>query len=283
MLPRVLVRFNRAHRRLWSTRPFVNSRRSRLRPAVRSVTMPPALVTLCPWSVIVMLADLAGRFNPLMLAVLIGWVLLVCKHEFAHALVAYIGGDRSVRQRGYLSNPLNYIHPIYSILMPLVFLAMGGIPLPGAAVMIEEGSLRRRGWRSLVSLAGPLSDLAAFLVLAAVIHPAVGLVDASGPDVPMWAYLIGVLMFLEGFVLVLNLLPIPPLDGFNTIAPYLPRELVWRLRQPQVSMTVLVVFFITLWRVPGVAGALATAVWEPIMALGLDPALIGDGLAQAFG
>ena len=70
--------------------------------------------------------------TPLLGAVLICWIFSVCVHEFSHAIVAYWGGDTSVRQRGYLSfNPFCYIHPVTSILLPCVFLLMGGVPLPG--------------------------------------------------------------------------------------------------------------------------------------------------------
>ena len=50
--------------------------------------------------------------NPLLIAVIIGWVMSVCVHEYCHALAAYLAGDRSVSARGYLSmNPLLYIDP----------------------------------------------------------------------------------------------------------------------------------------------------------------------------
>ena len=41
----------------------------------------------------------------------VGWVFSVCVHEFAHAVVAYRGGDRTVADKGYLTmNPLKYTH-----------------------------------------------------------------------------------------------------------------------------------------------------------------------------
>jgi Zn-dependent protease len=62
------------------------------------------------------------------LVVLVGWIFSLCLHEFSHALVAYYGGDTSVRDKGYLTfNPLKYTHPLYSIVLPLLFLVMGGI------------------------------------------------------------------------------------------------------------------------------------------------------------
>ncbi len=62
------------------------------------------------------------------------WIFSVCLHEFGHAIVAYYGGDTSVREKGYLTfNPLKYTHPVYSLLMPVIFMMLGGIGLPGGA------------------------------------------------------------------------------------------------------------------------------------------------------
>ncbi len=69
------------------------------------------------------------------LIVLAGWIFSLSLHEFAHALVAYYGGDKTVKDKGYLTfNPLKYTHPMLSIVFPIIFLMMGGIGLPGGAV-----------------------------------------------------------------------------------------------------------------------------------------------------
>ena len=52
-----------------------------------------------------------------------GWIFSLCLHEFAHAFVAYQGGDYTVKEKGYLSfNPLRYMDPFTSIILPLIFL-----------------------------------------------------------------------------------------------------------------------------------------------------------------
>src|SRR6267143_6454520 len=70
-------------------------------------------------------------------------IFSVCLHEFGHAIVAYYGGDTSVLEKGYLTfNPLIYTHPVYSLLLPVLFMMLGGIGLPGGAVYIERDRLR---------------------------------------------------------------------------------------------------------------------------------------------
>jgi len=52
------------------------------------------------------------------LFVTVGWVFSVCLHEFGHALVAFRGGDYTVKDKGYLTlNPIRYAHPVYSLVM----------------------------------------------------------------------------------------------------------------------------------------------------------------------
>jgi Zn-dependent protease len=166
-----------------------------------------------------------ARMSPLLFAVMIAWLLSVCVHEFAHALVAFVGGDRSVRDRGYLKfNPAAYIDPVTSLLVPMVFLALGGVPLPGGAVVIERHRLRGRLWETLVSAAGPASNFLLFLLLAALVHPSSGLVDPTSFAQPMWAALLGTMAVLQLFSVFFNLIPIPPLDGYGIIEPWLPEE-----------------------------------------------------------
>lgn len=160
--------------------------------------------------------------DPLLIAgvvilVAAGWVASLSLHEFGHAIVAYRGGDDSVAHKGYLTLDVRrYTDPVLSIILPLVFLVIGGIPLPGGAVWINRGALRTRGTSSWVSLAGPLSNLAAGAALslvASVVPMARGLVVA-----------LSFLALLQVMAFLLNILPIPGLDGWGAIEPYLPPQ-----------------------------------------------------------
>ncbi|HEY5271195.1 MAG TPA: site-2 protease family protein [Anaerolineales bacterium] len=176
------------------------------------------------------------------IVVIIGWIFSLCLHEFSHAVVAYYGGDTSVKDKGYLTfNPLKYTHPVYSIVLPVVFLLLGGIGLPGGAVYIETWRLRSKRWESAVSLAGPAANLGLAILLAIVLNflP----VSSSG----IWPGL-AFLALLQVSALVLNLIPVPPFDGYRALAPFLNRQL--RFNIDQYSNIIMMVVFVVLWYVP---------------------------------
>ena len=203
--------------------------------------------------------------------VIIGWIFSLCLHEFSHALVAYLGGDHTVREKGYLTfNPLKYTHPVYSILIPVIFLLMGGIGLPGGAVYIEKWRLRSRNWVSAVSLAGPISNLLLAIILAVALSFAPNIADGIWPGLAFLA-------LLQVMALVLNLIPLPPFDGYGVIEPFLSaptRELFDRSRGYMVF-----IIFLVLWYVPvvsdffwGLIGTLANLINIPmhLASLGYD-------------
>ena len=206
-----------------------------------------------------------------------GWITSVCVHEFGHALVAYLGGDRMVVGHGYLSlNPLAYTNILMSVVLPVAFLLIGGIALPGAAVYINHSAIRSRLWDSAVSLAGPAGTLLCLLLVA---------IPFLIPDHLVWMvdhiYFFAALAFLgfiEAFALVLNLLPIPGLDGFGIIRPWLPysaQDLAVRFGQVAI-----IGVFIVLWFVPVVSSAFFQAILSVTNLAGIDPLLIALGSSQ---
>jgi len=106
--------------------------------AVRSTGLVPSPLFLLLLAITVAGGALAGmqegpvRTGGIVLLVLGGWAVSLCLHEFGHALLAYRGGDRSVRAKGYLTLDIRrYTDPVFSLVLPLLLLAVGGIPLPG--------------------------------------------------------------------------------------------------------------------------------------------------------
>jgi Zn-dependent protease len=151
------------------------------------------------------------------LLVLGGWAVSLCLHEFGHAAVAYRGGDHAVAEKGYLRLDVRrYAVPGLTFVLPVFILIVGGIPLPGGAVWINNWAIRSRAMRSLVSLAGPLINLVLGILLLAVLN----YVDMPDTLRAGLTYLAEV----QVLAFVLNILPIPGLDGWGALEPYLSQE-----------------------------------------------------------
>jgi Zn-dependent protease len=153
----------------------------------------------------------------IILFVVCGWLVTLSLHEYGHALLAYRSGDRGVAERGYLTlNPLKYSHPILSIALPVIFLLLGGIGLPGGAVFVDRHAIRDRRADTLISAAGPAVNVVFTIVFAL---PFLLDVDtlAHFPFWAGWAFL----GFLQLTASLLNLVPIPGIDGGNILRPWL--------------------------------------------------------------
>jgi Zn-dependent protease len=147
--------------------------------------------------------------------VIAGWLVSLCLHEFGHAYTAWRFGDRDAAVRGYLTlDPRRYSHVGLSLVLPIVFIALGGIGLPGAAVYLQTAFMTPIR-RTLVSLAGPAANLALAVLLLTVTRLFL--------DVDHWVLWAGVafLGLLQIMAVVLNLLPIPGLDGYDALEPHL--------------------------------------------------------------
>lgn len=207
---------------------------------------------------------------PLLTVVAI-WIVSLCLHEYGHARVAYWGGDHTVADKGYLSmNPLRYMNPLMSIILPALFVAMGWIALPGGAVWIETWRLRSRKWVSAVSLAGPAANVLCCIVLG------VPFLMRLQSDTTMWAIL-AISCYWQAMAIVLNLLPIPGLDGYGAIEPWLPRAArEWGSRLRPYGIFLLIILFMSSGSFQRGFGAATTGITE---ALGVDPVLITKGFA----
>ena len=169
--------------------------------------------------------------------VIAGWVVSLCLHEFSHAFTAWRFGDRGAAVRGYLDlDPRRYSNPVLSLVLPIVITAFGGIGLPGAAVYLRTSFMTARQ-RTLVSLAGP----AANLLLAVLLLGLTNLYfDPTHPV--LWAG-VAFLGFLQVTAVLLNVLPIPGLDGYNALEPHLSPE-TQRALEPFKAYGVLLLFFL---------------------------------------
>jgi len=150
--------------------------------------------------------------------VIAGWVVSLSLHEFGHAFSAWRFGDRSVAVRGYLDlDPRRYSNPWLSLGIPILITALGGIGLPGAAVYLRTSSMTP-AQRTIVSLAGPSANLLLAVLLLGLTR---SFFDPAHPVFWAGAAFLG---FLQITALLLNLLPLPGLDGYNALEPHLSPE-----------------------------------------------------------
>ncbi|HEV2293530.1 MAG TPA: site-2 protease family protein [Tepidisphaeraceae bacterium] len=222
--------------------------------------------------------------SPLTWAILIGWIMTVVLHEFAHGIVAYFGGDYTIKERGGLTlNPIQYIDPFGSILLPAIFLALGGIPLPGGATYIHRELLRSRAWDAAVSAAGPAMNLLLFLLLSLPFHPAIGwiTVDPNTPEswTPTQMFLV-TLAQLQFIAIVINLIPLPPLDGFQIVGAFMDEE----TRQKLMSMSFFsfIVLFLVIMRTPGLWTWIFSTTARVYLAVGFDADFLHFAITAFF-
>lgn len=204
------------------------------------------------------------------LFVVAGWILSLCLHEFSHAFFAYRSGDRSVADKGYLTlDPLKYGDIILSFAIPVLFVLLGGIGLPGGAVWIDRGAIRGGRWRhSLISAAGPIANLVFALALAAVVTQM-----WSASHTYFW-FALSFLAFLQVTAALLNLLPIPGLDGFGIVEPYLPRN--WVRQANEYGGYAFMGLLALLW-IPSINRAFFSGVFHLTDLLGIKNTAISAG------
>ncbi|HYR05653.1 MAG TPA: site-2 protease family protein [Gallionella sp.] len=151
-------------------------------------------------------------------------------HEAAHGYVARHFGDMTAYQQGRISlNPLHHIDPVGTVLFPLLTLWLGGILFGWAKpVPVNFGALRRPKQDMLwVALAGPAANL--FMALGwAFLYKMAWLFPDSYFAEPLlgmaeWGIKINVVL------MVLNLLPLPPLDGGRVAVSLLPHRQAFQL------------------------------------------------------
>lgn len=199
-----------------------------------------------------------------------GWLVSLCLHEYAHALLAFRFGDRGVAHRGYLTlNPLRYSHPLLSIIFPVAVVLLGGIGLPGGAVWVDRHEIPGRLRHTLVSLAGPATNVV--FAVALVLPFALGVDAAARPT--FWAG-IALLAFLQVTASVLNLLPVPGLDGGNMVQPWLSSQ--WRRGYDLMAPYGFLLVFALLWN-PRVGGWFFDGVFAVGDLLGLPAERYAEG------
>lgn len=151
-------------------------------------------------------------------------------HEVAHGWVANKLGDPTAKMLGRLTlNPIKHIDLLGTIIVPILLLMIGGFIFGWAKpVPITWQNLKNpRRDTALVAIAGPLANLLMALIWALLVK--LGLYLTEGNTFGLILILMGIAgISINVILMVLNLLPIPPLDGSRVVASFLPGRLAYR-------------------------------------------------------
>ena len=186
-------------------------------------------------------------------------LLAITLHEVAHGVVASLLGDKTAKNLGRLTiNPLKHIDPVGTIIVPM-FMAMVSPFVMGWAKPVPVNPQHFKSPlldMALVAAAGPVSNFFMACCWAMFIVIFRSILDAS----PMLIFLMkmgeaGILINI--LLMVLNLLPIPPLDGGRVVAGLLPKDLALSFMKLERFGMVLVVVLL-------VSGVLGQILW-PVM------------------
>jgi len=161
-----------------------------------------------------------GHDSRMLLVVIAAWVLSVmiaiCAHEWAHAFAAYKNGDPTAKVSGRMTlNPKKHLEPVGFLMLLLV-----GI---GWAKPVPVNPFNFRNFKKAnfwVSIAGVLTNFIIAFVASFFIALLIFLVP--NPGFWWWAAItfLSFLMMINLALMLFNLLPIPPLDGFNLLKSF---------------------------------------------------------------
>lgn len=176
-------------------------------------------------------------------------LLAISVHESAHAWTAWRLGDPTAYALGRVSlNPLRHLDLVGSLVVPILLVVAGG-PVFGWArpTPVRVGKLRSpERDHLLVTLAGPASNLALFVLALAALAAVLAILGPEARDTAQASLLRDLAAarrgahfpllfslvqaaFLNGFLGLFNLLPIPPLDGGQIALQLLPSDWAGRV------------------------------------------------------
>jgi len=165
-------------------------------------------------------------------------IFAITLHEAAHGYVAKHYGDLTAYAQGRVSlNPLRHIDPMGTIIVPLVLFVLSKMTVGAGFIFgwakpvpVNFGNLRRPKRDMLwVAAAGPGANLFMALLWALVIKLGLAMSESDYAKPMMLMGYAGIK--INAILLVLNLLPLPPLDGGRIAVSLLPHRIAYRFSQ----------------------------------------------------
>lgn len=162
-------------------------------------------------------------------------IFAITLHEVAHGWVASWFGDQTARLSGRLTvNPIKHIDLVGTIVVPLIMLLFSNFIFGWAKpVPVDPRNMRNpRRDMALVAIAGPISNIvmAFFWGLIAKLGVMAEMTGHGWFGVPL-VYMGGAGIMINIVLAVLNLIPLPPLDGGRLMTSILPPRVAYRYSQ----------------------------------------------------
>lgn len=167
-------------------------------------------------------------------------------HEVMHGLIADKLGDPTARLMGRLTlNPIPHLDPIMSVLLPALLVLSGSPVIFGAAKPVPVNPIHFRDPKkdmALTALAGPLTNVFLALLAAQIIK--------FVPLDPIISSVLYLVVLYNLMLAIINLIPIPPLDGSKVLAAILPDDLARAYLSIQ-QFGIFILFFLLFFPIGG--------------------------------
>lgn len=177
-------------------------------------------------------------------------IMSVVIHEVFHGIAAFILGDPTAKMMGRLTlNPIKHLDPIGSVLVPLFLVITKSPFLFGWAKPVPYNPYNLKNQRygsAIVGFAGPGANLLVALVFGLALRFS-NMFNITSPLVSSFFEVFSLIVFINLFLAVFNLVPIPPLDGSKilfTLLPHHMRGLRFFLERYGFIVLVFFVFFL---------------------------------------
>lgn len=170
-------------------------------------------------------------------------------HEVGHGWAARQLGDPTAEQMGRLTiNPFKHIDPMGTVVVPLIAFFLSGFIFGWAKpVPVNWGKLRNRKRDiALVALAGPGANLVMIIIWLLLAKLFMGGAEQNNifAMVVVWMAWAGII--INSLLMILNLFPIPPLDGSRVVYSLLPDKIAYQyLRLEPFGLLILVLLLVT--------------------------------------
>lgn len=163
-------------------------------------------------------------------------ILTVIVHEIAHGYAALLLGDETAKNEGRLTlNPIPHIDMVGTIIVPAILLLTGSNILFGWAkpVPYNPYNLKGRYDEAIVAAAGSFTNVVVALVFGLIYRFGTGILPE--PLLVLCAIIVPVNLFLGLF----NLIPVPPLDGSKIVMTLLPMRYRIKVEERFRSLTMM--------------------------------------------